>query len=75
MPPKRRSERVQNESQLELAINAYKNGQFKRVLAAAKAYNVEESTLKHRLRGGGTRQIFQQNNQILLNTEEITLII
>ena len=73
MPPKRRSERVQNESQLELAINAYKNGQFKRVLAAAKAYNVEESTLRRRLRGGGTRQTSQQNNRILLNTEEITL--
>ena len=40
-----------------------------------KVYNVEESILKRQLCNGGIRQIFQQNNQILFNTEEIILTV
>ena len=41
------SECVQNESRFELAIKAYNNGQFKRILAAAKAYNIKKLIFRH----------------------------
>ena len=41
--------RLQKEGRMELAIKALNNDQIKSVQAAAKAYNVPPSTLKHHI--------------------------
>ena len=67
------SNQVQKEGRLELAIAAYKKGQFKNKSAATHAYTVSRFTLSRRLRGNSTRQTSQQNNQNLTDSEEATL--
>ena len=67
------SNQVQKEGRLELAIAAYKKGQFKNKSAAAHAYAVSWFTLLRWLCGNGTRQISQQNNRNLIDSEEATL--
>ena len=66
--------RLQKEGRMELAIKALNNDQIKSVRAAAKAYNVPPSTLKHRIRGRVSRVDSTPNCQNLTSIEESVLL-
>lgn len=71
------SKRVQissNEGSILLAISAVQRNQFKSVRAAAKAYNVSQSTLSRRIRGSASREEFTPQNLKLSKHEEDVLI-
>ena len=62
------------EDQIQLALNAFKNGQFKTKKSASLAFNVSETTLHHWLQGIASHSEKAANCQKLSNTEELTLL-
>ena len=74
MPPPHSLQLDQKEGRLALAFQAYKRDQFSSVRAAAKAYDVAESTLRSRVKGIISRRDIRSPNLKLTATEESTLI-
>jgi len=64
---------VSKEERLQLALRAFKNGQFKTKMAASVAFDVPETTLRRRLQGTTSRMQKISNCQKLSPTEESTL--
>jgi len=73
MSQPQQSNRSLQEGRIELAIQAYKQGQFKSLRRAADAYNVNQSTLQRRYNGTLARANCQSNRQKLTATEEQTI--
>ena len=61
------------EARIQLAVNAFKKGQFKTIKAAALAFDVSKSTLGRRIQGTSSRAQKTTNCQKLSETEESTL--
>jgi Tc5 transposase DNA-binding domain len=72
MPHKRFSD-PQTEGRVLLAINAFNQGQFPSLRAAAKAYDVSPTTTQRRAHGRPSRRESQPNSRKLSSTEELTL--
>jgi hypothetical protein len=51
MPQKVADSVIKSESRIQLALQAFKNGQFKSIRAAATAYDVSYRTLTYRING------------------------
>jgi hypothetical protein len=61
-----------NEGSILLAISAIQRNQWKSVHAAAKAYNVSQSTLNRRIKGGTSREGFiPQNLKLLKHKDDV----
>jgi hypothetical protein len=65
---------AQKEGRIALAIQAFKQGHISSLRAAAKAYDVPETTLRDRVKGIPARRDVVPNNRKLTTTEESTLI-
>jgi hypothetical protein len=65
---------AQKEGRIVLAAQAFKQGQFRSLRAAASAYDVPESTLRGRVNGVAPRRDFVPLNRKLTQTEETTLV-
>jgi Tc5 transposase DNA-binding domain len=74
MPPPKDTESTQKEGRMALAIQAFKQGQFKSLLAATKAYDAPYSTAYERVKGRPARRDSRSPNQKLTDTEESTLV-
>ena len=66
-------ERKSKEARIQLAVNAFKKGQFKTIKAAALAFDISKSTLGRRIQGTSSRAQKTANCQKLSETEESTL--
>ena len=64
----------QSKDRIQLALNAFKNGQFKTKKSASLAFDVPETTLRRQLHGVASRSEKVGNYQNLSNTEESTLL-
>ena len=64
---------LQREGRLSLALEAIQKGHIKTIRAAAKAYNVSESTLRDRRNGRISRVESTPNSRKLNTTEESIL--
>ena len=62
------------EDRIQLALNAFKNGQFKTKKSASLAFDVPEATLHCWLQGVASHSEKAANCQKLSNTEESTLL-
>ena len=62
------------EDRIQLALNAFKNGQFKTKKSASLVFDVPETTLHHQLQGVASHSEKASNCQKLSNTEESTLL-
>ena len=62
------------EDRIQLALNAFKNGQFKTKKSASLAFDVPETTLHCQLQGVASHSEKAANCQKLSNTEESTLL-
>ena len=62
------------EGRITLALQAYKDGYFTSLRAAAEAYDIPASTLRYRVKGGRARRGLRAANSKLLPTEEEALI-
>ena len=65
---------VSKEERVQLALSAFKNGQYKTKKAASLAFDVPETTLRRRLQGTTSRMQTTSNCRKLSNTEESTLL-
>jgi predicted DNA-binding WGR domain protein len=65
---------LHREGRLDLAIQAYHQGRFKSVKAAASAYDVPRTTLRDRLAGIKPKLGSIAKNRLLMPTEEETLV-
>jgi hypothetical protein len=74
MSQQRNAIAIQEERRLELALQAYISGQFKRLRRAAAAFNVTHQRLSDRLHGIISRTRTRPNYQKLTATEERTII-
>jgi len=74
MASQQRLQKLQNEGQLLLAVNAIKKSQVSSIRKAAKLYNVPEATLRHRLSGRASRTDSRANSHKLSQNEEQTLV-
>ena len=61
------------ESRIQLALNAYKKGQFKTLQSASLAFDVPQTTLQQQIGGVASQAEKNANCQKLSNTEESTL--
>ena len=61
------------EDRIQLALNAFKNGQFKTKKSVSLAFDVPETTLRRRIQGIASRAEKPANGQKLSITEESTL--
>ena len=66
-------ESLSKESQIHLALDAYKKGQHENLQEAASTYDVPRTTLRRRLAGIASRTEQPANCQKLSKTEESTL--
>ena len=73
MPQLSQTEKAQQEGRIELAIEAFKAGQFKSLRRATMAFNVPQTTLLRRYKGTLARANTRPNRQKLTATEEQTL--
>ena len=64
----------QTEGRIALALQAYQQGQFSSIRAAARAYGVPHTTLTRRLKGTTSRSDFTHPNRKLTQTEETALV-
>src|SRR5450432_2354198 len=64
----------QKEGRIALAVQAYSQGYFSSLRAAASAYDVPESTLRSRVKGVSSRRDSEPRNRKLTITEESTLV-
>ena len=62
------------EGRLDLALQAYKRGEFQSCRAAAKAYDVPRTTLQERVAGAKPKRGSIAKNRLLTPTEEETLL-
>src|SRR5687767_9050357 len=62
-------DKANQEGRIELALQAYKDGQFKSLRRAANAYNVPQPTIYRRYNGTLARANCQPNCQKLTATE------
>jgi len=62
------------EGRIALVLQAYKDGHFTSLRAVADTYDVPESTLRYRVKGGRARRGLRAVNTKLLSTEEKVLI-
>jgi hypothetical protein len=74
MAPPNTTQLAQKEGRIVLAAQAFKQGQFRSLRAAASAYDVPESTLRGRVNGVAPRRDFVPSNRKLTQTEETTLV-
>jgi len=74
MPLRISSESVRKEGRIELALQAHNQGYFTSLRAAARSYDVPESTLRSRIRGKQARRDTRPPNTKLTATEETTLV-
>jgi hypothetical protein len=74
MPQPRRSKSVYSEGKLLLALQAFKNGQFRSLRSAANTYNVPNRTLDGRYKGKPARQDCVPTNRKLTPSEESVII-
>ena len=58
------------EANIQAAVKAYREEEFKSVRAAALAFSIPASTLQARLAGTTSRSRAHESAQILSNTEE-----
>jgi len=64
---------LEKEGRYLLALNAYRNGQFRTINAAATAYDVNYKTLLARSKGRLPRVTYPPNGRKLTTIEEKTL--
>ena len=64
----------QSKDRIQLALNAFKNGQFKTKKSASLAFDVPETTLRRQLQGVASCSEKAANCQKLSNTGESTLL-
>jgi hypothetical protein len=62
---------LSHEERVDLAIEAFHQGQFQSINQAAHAYDVRQSTVSDRLHGLLSRRDAQFNNRKLTPTEEV----
>jgi hypothetical protein len=62
------------EGRIALALQAYQDGYFTSLRAAAEAYDIPASTLRYRVKGGRARRGLRAINTKLSTTEEEALI-
>src|SRR3954453_14118175 len=74
MHEQEQSNRALQEGRIELAIQAYKDGQFQSLRRAADAYNVSRPTLQRRYNGPPARADTRPSCQKLTATEEQTIV-
>jgi hypothetical protein len=65
---------LEHEGRLQLALEAYKAGQFRSHQAAAQAFNVKHRTLSHRAQGLLFRAEAAPNCQKLTTTKQQTIV-
>ena len=65
---------LSHEKRVDLAVKAFREGQFRSANQAAQAYDVPQSTVSDRLRGLQSQRNVQINNRKLTPTEEESLI-
>jgi CMP-N-acetylneuraminic acid synthetase len=65
---------IQKEGRIALAIQVFKQGQFKSLLAATKVYNIPYSTVYKYVKRYLARCDLQSPNQKLTDTEESILV-
>jgi hypothetical protein len=73
MPQKVADSVIKSESRIQLTLQAFKNGQFKSIRAAATAYDVSYRTLTYRINGRKSRADISVNCQKLSDLEETSL--
>lgn len=73
MPPKSKDPSIHQEGRTSLAIQAYKNGQFRTKAAAAAAFDILSRTVQYRLSGRKARSDITQNSQKFTGLEESSL--
>jgi hypothetical protein len=73
MPQKVADSILKSEDRIQLALQAFKNGQFKSIRAAAIAYDIPYRTLTYRINGRKSRADIPANCQKLSNLEEASL--
>jgi hypothetical protein len=64
---------AESEDRIQLAIQAFKNGQFKSIRAAAAAYDVPYRTLTYRIKGRKAHLNIPANGQKLTVLKEDSL--
>jgi hypothetical protein len=74
MAPPQSSQSGQNEGRVALAIQAFKQGQFSNLEAAATTYGAPYSTVRDRVSGRVARSNSRPTNLKLSSTEESTLV-
>src|SRR5436305_13687156 len=74
MAPPQRREALHREGRLELAVHAYKRGDFQSYRAATQAYDVSRDTLRRRLDGIQLQLGSTSNNRLLTSTKEECLV-
>jgi hypothetical protein len=74
MAPPNSVQLAQNEGRIALAVLAFKQGHISSVRAAAKAYDVPETTLRGRVKGLPARRDTVPTTRKLTTTEELTLV-
>jgi hypothetical protein len=63
------------QGRVDLAVAAYRRGEFKSIRAAAKLYDVAQNTVSRRLRGVAQQRGSVAVNRLLSPTEEETLVL
>jgi hypothetical protein len=74
MAPPNHNQLAQKEGRITLAMQAFKQGYISSLRAAAKAYDVPETTLRGHVKGICARRDTVPINQKLTTTEESTLV-
>jgi len=67
-------QKAESEADIQTALLAYRAGNFSSIRAAAGAFSVPYTTLRHRIAGRTSRSHAYESAQILLNIEEQTLV-
>jgi hypothetical protein len=73
MARKRSVKAAQSRASIKTAYEAFKNGEYKSVYAAAQAFRVSETTLRARVNGRGTHEDGSEEKQLLSKAEETML--
>src|SRR2546421_11988968 len=74
MPQQQNALGTNQECRIDLALQAFRNGQFRRLRHAADTFNVPYSTLKHQNRGRVYRPLAPPKSQKLTLTKEETVV-
>src|SRR5579871_4641707 len=64
---------ARSRASIKTAYEAFKNGEYKSVYAAAQAFHVSETTLRARVNGRGTHEDGSEEKQLLTKAEETML--